>query len=446
VSNEAEVYSLTALFLTSLLYLLSRIEERNIIFLTAFLFGLSLTNHMMLTSLLLPLLLLLLPLRKREAIIIFLFFLFGLSLYLFLPIRASLSPLINWGNPRDLTRFLWHITGKQYRVWMFNLSFPELLRNCQQSISSLARDTLFFFFPLSLLGIILSFRRNRKWSLFSLLLLGLSFLYAVNYTIPDIEPYYLPSFVSLLFFLSFTLKELKEKLRLVLGSVYLLLLPLPLIFNFSSNQKRDYYLAEDFARNAFVSAPESSLILTNWWDFYAPSLYLQHVRGERKDLCLIDKELLRRFWYYEYLKKVYPWLLENSKEELASFLSYLAQFESGRLKDTFGIQKSFIQYLRSLRDKNPERHFFLLFLPTFDYDLPGILEGRKIIPRGILFEITDDTIPRPFNYQNLTLRLPKKRLEERERLIINYYHLLAQKRLKYRRDEGLEDWLNKTRF
>src|SRR5438445_1573141 len=40
------------------------------------------------------------------------------AVYAYLPFAASRSPLINWGNPRSLQEIWWHITGRQYRVFL----------------------------------------------------------------------------------------------------------------------------------------------------------------------------------------------------------------------------------------------------------------------------------------------------------------------------------------
>src|SRR5207245_5914491 len=36
----------------------------------------------------------------------------------YLPLAASHAPLINWGNPRSLQEIWWHVTGKQYQVFL----------------------------------------------------------------------------------------------------------------------------------------------------------------------------------------------------------------------------------------------------------------------------------------------------------------------------------------
>jgi hypothetical protein len=46
----------------------------------------------------------------------------GLSCYAYLPVRAAAQPAANWGNPDTLGRFLWVVSGQEYRYQMFGLS------------------------------------------------------------------------------------------------------------------------------------------------------------------------------------------------------------------------------------------------------------------------------------------------------------------------------------
>ena len=56
-------------------------------------------------------------------------FIIGFSVYLYLPIRANMNPTFIWGNPYNFERFYWHITGKQFSVWIFSAqgSIPDFL-------------------------------------------------------------------------------------------------------------------------------------------------------------------------------------------------------------------------------------------------------------------------------------------------------------------------------
>ena len=44
--------------------------------------------------------------------------------------------------------------------------------------------------------------------------------------------------------------------------------------NYSQNR-----LAEQYAMNVFNELPQNSLIITDYWDFYAPTYYLQLVKA-----------------------------------------------------------------------------------------------------------------------------------------------------------------------
>ena len=47
-------------------------------------------------------------------------FIIGLTPYLYLPIRANMNPAFLWGNPYNLERFYWHVTAKQFSIWIFS--------------------------------------------------------------------------------------------------------------------------------------------------------------------------------------------------------------------------------------------------------------------------------------------------------------------------------------
>src|SRR3989339_40135 len=53
------------------------------------------------------------------------------ALYLYLPVRASANPLINWGNPHNIERTVYHIVRGQYgaltaNAFSFNRAFAEI--------------------------------------------------------------------------------------------------------------------------------------------------------------------------------------------------------------------------------------------------------------------------------------------------------------------------------
>ncbi len=102
--------------------------------------GLGFTNHMT-TILTVPALLYLLSSvhRRTKFDLKALYFiaiggLLASLLYLYLPIRASQKPLMDWGNPDNLQRFIWHVTGIQAvgsgvaNSWMLANLIPMILK------------------------------------------------------------------------------------------------------------------------------------------------------------------------------------------------------------------------------------------------------------------------------------------------------------------------------
>lgn len=80
-------------------------------------------------------------------------FLLGLLPYVWLPLRASADPFFNWGDPETLWAFWRHVTGAQYRVWMFTNpdTFPQ---QTYYFFSNLTFETVYIGLGLALLGVI----------------------------------------------------------------------------------------------------------------------------------------------------------------------------------------------------------------------------------------------------------------------------------------------------
>ena len=131
----AEVYTLNALFVAlTLLALLLWRERRNdrYFLLSAFLVGLSLTNHLT-SGLLLPASLLFVALvdrRKLANVKLMLgsagLFLVGLLPYLYLPVRSAMDPPFEANNPSSIERFFYVVSGGSLRGGFFAFGPAEL--------------------------------------------------------------------------------------------------------------------------------------------------------------------------------------------------------------------------------------------------------------------------------------------------------------------------------
>ncbi len=134
----AEVYTLNAAFLGAILWAVARAERTGglaPLALAAYLFGLGLTNHLLILAALPALGVAVIRRRfthhigASTVVLLLLLAFWGLTLDLYLPIRAWRGPEFSWGVPNTPERLVWLLTGKQYAANFFDRSLPELGRN-----------------------------------------------------------------------------------------------------------------------------------------------------------------------------------------------------------------------------------------------------------------------------------------------------------------------------
>ena len=211
-SVVAEVYSLHVFLTATILCLLlawrhhvqqgepPRQAGRWLI-LAALVYGLALGHHHLTIGLLAPGIIfwlwsnrrgLNLPLIALSALALAL----GTLIYLYLPWRASQDPLLNWGDPHNLERLWWHVTGKQYRVNLFSGTPASMARELGAGLLLWAQQFTPLAVPLLLGGVWALWRRDRALTVFTLLIAIFGVSYAVIYEIADDrDAYYLASFL-----------------------------------------------------------------------------------------------------------------------------------------------------------------------------------------------------------------------------------------------------------
>ncbi len=405
VSITNEVYPLTGLLGVLLLYLLFSLRDVRGYYLLMFLVGLSFTNHFSIFSLALPIFLYILITRRpslKEIIIGAGFSVLGISLYFYLLFRTQAGAELAWGNTFNLQRLLWHLTGKQYQVWMFSLTLKEILTNLKEGIGFLLRDFLYLFILFPGAGFFYLFKNNPRlfWLFFVAFLLNL--LYTINYAIPDIEPYYIPGFIALLIAAAYGLKRFQKSLKsfLIIPSV-----PLLVVLNYRDCSLRNNYFGLDYALAHIESLPPNSLLICSFWDIYSPTIYLKKVKGLYKDLVIIDKELLRRTWYLNYLKNEYPEFYQAVDGEIGEYLTELNKFEYGRPYNPYTIQEKYIKMLESFVSAKESCGVYFA-MPFFDRDLNQVKPDYYRIPYGLNYLITRDTVKVAFDFSKVTIRRP----------------------------------------
>ncbi|HSE98998.1 MAG TPA: DUF2723 domain-containing protein, partial [Blastocatellia bacterium] len=337
----AEVYALNTLLIIAVFYLMMRwrrerlesIRSDRSLYIAAFVFGLSLGVHHVTAGIMLPALAALAfsvggkeIFKSKQLLRAGLASVAGLSIYVYLPLAASGSPLVNWGTPDTFERFWWHVTGRQYQDF-FSFSLERVFGQLGQFITLVAREFGPWWLPLGLLLIIAGayavFRRDRRLFWFLALVVLFDLAYALNYEIAeDKDAYYLPAFVAMAIAAGAGVEWVIAHSRtLKLGSVMVaaLLFLVPATALASSlpfNDRSRYFIAKDYVENILSTVEPNGMLLTLDWQVYSPLMYFRLVEMLRPDVVAIDVNHLRRSWYYDYLRRAYPDLIEKNRDKV----------------------------------------------------------------------------------------------------------------------------------
>jgi len=425
-----EVYPLTGLFCIILLDLLFNLKDSRTYYVLMFSIGLSFTNHIIIFSIAVPIFFYILFVYKPDIkkILLGLFFaLVGFSLYLYLIFRTLGNAEIAWGNVCNIQRLFWHLTGKQYQVWMFSLSIKEILNNTKQGLYFITNNFLFVFIVLIFAGFYWLLKNDRKKFWLFLVIFILNFLYTINYAIPDIESYYIPGFVSLLFISFYGLKIFKKYIKWFIAIPISLII---LILNYQGSTLRNNTFGLDYSYAHIAQLPENSLLICSYWDIYSPTIYLRNVKNIRKDLIIIDKELLRRTWYIKYLRNEYPEFCQKAEKGINDYLVELYKFEYGKPYESYKIQDKYIKMIERFVEIK-ESTGVLLALPFPDYDLNYVKPNYLRIPFGLNYLITKDTIPVVFDFSKLKINHPEFVNDQRLKYNINFVKKMAVDNINY---------------
>jgi hypothetical protein len=339
-----------------------------------------------------------------------------LAVYSYLPLAAANSPILNWGDPHSVRAIWAHVTGKQYQLF---LSFsPGIMR---EQFLQFGRFLLVEFgtpwFPMAFVamiaGFIAAFKRDRSTFLFLLFVILADLAYALNYNIgEDKDAYYLPTFIALTVFAGIGLHSFLQlalakrsfivSRLLVIGGA-ILVPALALAGNWPFNNRRHYFIAHDYVENIQSTIEPNSLLLTLDWQVASPMLYTREIEQRRRDIRAVDVNLLRRSWYFEYLRRVYPDLIERSREKVDVYMADLKEWENDpeayrkSAALTRKISTAFQEMLQSIVTKEMAvapvyvTAEVILFTDARDDDLVGWLKANfQTVPRGLVFQLTRD--------------------------------------------------------
>ena len=261
--------------------------------------------------------------------------------YAYLPLAASRSPVMNWGDPRTLERLWWHVTGRQYQVFL-SFSLTTMASQLGDFIRLAAREFGPWWMPagplLAVAGLVSVFRRDQAVFWFLMLVIAADLAYCLGYEIAeDKDAYYLPVFIAMTIAAGFGAQWFIHKVMSMrpasraadyVAIAVILLVPIgALASNLSYDNRSRYFIAQDYVDNIFSTIEPGGMLLTRDWQVYSPMLYLREIEHRRDDAVVIDVNQLRRSWYFDYLGRAYPATIEQARDKVDAFLEDLRQWE-----------------------------------------------------------------------------------------------------------------------
>lgn len=338
-------------------------------------------------------------------------------LYGLLVIRAASDPQLNWGNPSNWDRLYRHVSGAQYSVWMF--SKKAFQRNFPAFWNLLLSDFHILLIP-GIIGVYQLFTKSRNWFYFSIITFFFTAFYVSYYDIKDLQPYYLASWFMMALWIAsgaiFIAEKSKNKLPVLAALSVTPFISMPLHYSDCDHSKE--YLYSDYTQKALASVPDSSVIIGYQWDiFISPALYYTVVENVRPDVLIIDKELMRRSWYYNQLEKFRPNLFKYSESQKAEFLKALVPFEQGTKFDGNFIQQKFTTLISTLIININKRYPVYIAPEILEKDLGKdviLTENMHLHPQNYFFRLNSDTSYMPaelFQKEDIRFRNKQEPLE-----------------------------------
>ncbi len=376
-------------------------------------------------------------------------------IYSYLPILAAQNPALNWGNPTDLEKIIGHITGKQYQVWIFS-SMDAATKQLNYFLSNLFSEFLFSSLII-IVGIWFTFKEYKKLFIFLLIVFSSTVFYSINYEISDIDSYFLLAYISLAFFALIGIQKIfqifsDKKFKIIIPVLLMVLLAATQYFlNFSNVSQKRNYTYEDYTKTLLNSVPDNSIVFSYQWDYFiSASYYFQLVENFRKDVVVIDKELLRRSWYYHQIETNHPEILQNMSSDINGFLESVRPFERGENFNANLIENYYRKIMTDLIKTNINEHDYFIApelvegeMRRGEFQLP---DGCSLVPYLFLYKVvkTNDYVDAPL--PDFKIRFPEKKdkyILSLERIIANMLANRALYELHFNREDLAKIYVKK---
>ena len=388
-----------------------------------------------------------------------------LLLYLYLPLRSSQLPLLNWGTPNNWRDFWRHVTLWEYKGYLapqgtigdyIGLAFTYAAQQLGPFLGVIA-------FLLALAGIWRLARDNRLLLAATAITWLATSLFTYSDQAAELEAYSVPMYMMAFMWAGVGLYELLNGLALRLEptsdvrapavtavraalnpqrtATLLLVVPLVLAlaafaWNMGRAGHKDDYTGKTYMRNHFNNFEQNAVVITDNWYIVSPTYYLQQVLGERKDVAVIDKNLLRYPFYIDYVDRQYADVLAPAKEAEAKYRQQERIWYADPDKQYPELPQLYTDFVRAIITGNLGIRPVYVEWYTPDQEASAISQGFNMHPDGLTLRVESEPYTGPLpdiqlDWKGiLTDPVPKDRLAH---WVQDYYVTALERMVSYAR-------------
>ncbi len=227
--------------------------------------------------------------------ILLVIFILGLSIFLYLPLRSQADPVMNWSTPSKLQGFVRHIGAFEHRhKSVANRSLEFYLERSLKIILHVANQISLPVLLLALVGMAVSVRNKiLLFSLIAIIIGNFIFIVIFNTTPLNVTGFGYPSLMVLLGFAGIALEKLLKTLksRSLRSAVCILILAYAvvwLLYNYPSNDRRDFWFGYDYAVNILRTMPYKGVLKVHGDNQTFTLIYTHEIESYRPDVILCN--------------------------------------------------------------------------------------------------------------------------------------------------------------
>lgn len=297
-------------------------------------------------------------------------------IYAYIPLRSAQHPILDWGSPNNWGDFWRHVTLWQSRVLLgrpLGTPFTYLGRTISMATDQLGPWLGLIVLVLAIAGAVRLARSRASLPFLAAtgLLVALTFYQTFNFQNAEVAAYAVPMYMAIiawagvgLYWLFSFLSEsmaaqstpaddpVRSPALLTLGAVSVVLAASALVWNIGRTGHANDHLAEAYVQNQFKNFAPNAIVLTNNWYLVSPGFYMQHVRNERPDLTIIDRKLLQYPFYYNYIKRQHPDVIESVKDMADPFGTITRRWVDGEQVDSNQLSTLYFNMMHELITRN----------------------------------------------------------------------------------------------